>query len=192
MEQRNRASKKKVNLADRRQRALDLRRQGWSYRKIADFMEVELGSPYSESMAYRDVTAALDLVRTKLKETAEDVLQLELDRLDTMTVVWWPKAVGLGQTSQPGLTVEEQVAKLMPDVKAAELVLDIMARRAKYLGLDKPGELNLRTPEPLNMKHGPDLTGADEETLDRIINNLQAAVSSSIDRKTSPPTGDEQ
>lgn len=189
---RGKAGKKGINMTERRQRALDLRKAGHSYRRIADFMKSEFGGTYSESMAFRDVVTALDKMRNKMKESAADVLSLELERLDTMTVVWWPKAVGLGQTERPALTVEEQVAHLMPDMKAAVLVLDIMERRAKYLGLDKPGVIDLRTPEPLNMKHGPDLLGADEETLDRIISNLQAAVGSSIDRKTTPPNGSDE
>lgn len=57
--------------------------------------------------------------------------------------------------------------------QAVDTVLKVLEQRAKLLGLYRQ-EVALTTPEPLQMS--ADLAGLDEETLDAIIRNLQAAL----------------
>jgi hypothetical protein len=56
--------------------------------------------------------------RVRSKEEMEDILDLELDRLDLLQLAQWRMAIH-------------------GDHKSAALVLQIMAMRAKYLGLEK-------------------------------------------------------
>lgn len=171
---------KKIKIAERRQMATDLRKTGLSFRQIAMFMGEALGIRYSESMAYRDVTYTLNAILEKTSETAEELLTLELARLDDLFAAWWPQAVGLEPLAGKDLSIPEVLDDWLdsvpsgPDKDAAKIILDVMARRAKMAGLDKDN-VNLFTPKPIIMAHA-DLTDVEEEDLDRIIANLQTAV----------------
>lgn len=101
----------KAARAVRMKRALSLRLQGKSYDAIA--AEMKLGH---RSSAFRLVADAIEGIP---KEEAEQVLAMELERCDAMLVALQPKI-------EKGNTL------------AVDAALKIMARRAKYLGLDAP------------------------------------------------------
>ncbi len=96
-------------VADRWRRAVELRRAGLTYQRIAD----ELGWK-SISSAYDAVQGAL---RASIVEPAATVRALELERLDALLAGLWELARN-GQTD------------------AIDRVLKVMDRRAKLLGLD--------------------------------------------------------
>lgn len=105
---------------DARQRmfeVLELRKQGLNFRQIADRVD-GISNPGN---AYRLFKKALTEVT---REPAEEVLTLELERLDTMLVGLWKRAS-------------------TGDEWAIDRVLKIMDRRARYLGLDE-----LTEPDP--------------------------------------------
>ena len=112
------ASKKKTDLPqdknsarERAIRALELRRAGLNYDQIAE----QLG--YSQAAGVYNVVKR-ELERARI-ETADDVLNLELSRLDRMEAALWPAAA-------------------RGEVAAIDRLLKIAERRAKYLGLDAP------------------------------------------------------
>lgn len=94
---------------ERMARALALREDGASFRAIAKTLGV------SERQAWLDVNDALKEVT---REPAEDVLKLELSRLDKLYVIAYQRAL------------------TKSDPRAIDSALRIMDRRAKYLGLD--------------------------------------------------------
>lgn len=108
----------RVQAAERRLEALRLRRDGYTYQQIASALGV------SVSRAHDLVTGAYRQLREELSETADDALQLDLSRLDGLLRAHWPRAVGAG--AEP------------PDPKSAEVVLKMIDRRARLLGLDAP------------------------------------------------------
>jgi len=101
--------------------ALKLRKDGGSYRKIADRLRQEPGisDHYSDVQAYNDVKAELDRIKALCAEEAEAVRTLELERLDEIL----PKLI---EGSKKG------------DWFAVDRLLKVMERRAKLLGLDAP------------------------------------------------------
>jgi len=100
-----------IEVAERRRKAVELRKAGASFDDIA----VQCGYK-DRSGAYRAVKAALkDITR----EPAEELLTLELARLDAMLLGLWADA-------RKG------------NVMKIDRVLKIMDRRAKLLGLDAP------------------------------------------------------
>ena len=107
----SRTSVRRLAARERQIRALELRREGKSFPQIAR----ELG--------YRSVAGAYDSVMGALRETvrepAEQVRALELERLGLMFAAVWPTA-------------------LEGDIPAQQQVLRLMDRRARYLGLDQP------------------------------------------------------
>lgn len=142
------ASEVKIGIAERRAKALDLRKSGHSYRQIAEALRGSEGvsAKYNEPAAHKDVADELARLRELSAETAKDVLELELTRLDAMILVLWP-----------------QVEK--GDQFAIDRVLKIQDRRARYLGLDEANELNLNVRDDAGI----------ENTLQRKLGGLAAA-----------------
>lgn len=100
---------------DRDLHALELRRQGLTYREIAERIDCAVPT------AYKAVRRALAYGFT---EPAEHVRQLETERLDKLQAVHWRNAID-------------------GDTKSTEIVLRIMERRARLLGLDAPTRTNV-------------------------------------------------
>lgn len=102
-----------LNAKERALRAMDLRRQGYSYRAIG----AELGIDHTTARGY--VVKELAVLNAELKESRLEMIQLEAERLDDL--------------------LKPHIAKaLNGDSRSTELVLKIADRRAKLLGLDAP------------------------------------------------------
>lgn len=95
--------------------ALNMRMAGLSYAQIAQNLGI------SKSHAHRIFIAVIDAHQGDLTEEAERVKKLELARLDRLQATWWPRAIG--------------TAKHEPNFRAAGVILGIIDRRARLLGL---------------------------------------------------------
>lgn len=126
---------KRAALNERRRKALELRKAGATY----DQIKTQMGYATRASAA-RDCFAA---IRAIIAEPAEEVRQLELQRLDALLLGVWKKA-------KDG------------DPAAVDRVLRIMDRRAAYLGLDAPKEQHVSV-------HAANATPAEAR---RIMNEL--------------------
>jgi len=115
------ASQQKIAIAERRKMALDLRKQGGSYRQIAESLREVEGMPvkYSAMQAQRDVTDELRRYNEANKESAGIIKRLELERLDELWQPYWTAAIA-------------------GDVTAGQFILRLMERRARLEGLDAP------------------------------------------------------
>lgn len=94
--------------AEKRKKALDLRRAGWSYQDIAD--EVGYANKGSAHRAVKQGIAAIT------RESATELLELELERLDDMFA-------GLYEAARQG------------DLFSVDRALKIIDQRARFLGL---------------------------------------------------------
>ena len=101
---------------ERQARALELRKAGLTYQQIADALGYG-----SHSAAQKAIQSGLKAI---IREPAEELRTLELERLDKMLASHWP-AVTKGH------------------VRSTEVALRIMERRAALLGLDAPKDVNL-------------------------------------------------
>lgn len=101
----------KIDIAERRQQAFELRKRGMSVREIADAM----------GMSAMGICKMLEVVMNQIKatttENAQEVRRMELARLDVMLAGIWDKA-------------------RQGDVYCIDRVIRIMTKRAEYLGLD--------------------------------------------------------
>jgi hypothetical protein len=102
--------------AELARKALELRKAGANNDQIAKQLHLA-----NRSVAWKLVQGALKQI---VQEPAEEVLRLELSRLDAMLLGLWPKA-----KTGDGLAVDR--------------VLRIMDRRSAYLGLDQPRALKV-------------------------------------------------
>lgn len=122
------ASPVKLRVTERRIMALELRKQGGSYRQIAATLrEVDgVSSKYSEGAAYGDVITSLRELNSRTAELAEENRRLELERLDELFSVYYERA-------------------LKGDTFALQACLSIMGKRAALLGLNAPVNINQTT-----------------------------------------------
>lgn len=93
--------------------ALALRLQGMSYAEIGKTIGRD------QAACYRAVSKHLETVRAQSAETAQELREVELQRLDRLLAV-------VGPMAESG------------DLQAVDRVLRIQERRAAYLGLDAP------------------------------------------------------
>lgn len=109
-------------------RALQLRIAGLSYEDVVDVIRKELpdsvDDTYDAQECSREVTASLSRYRQNIRERSAEIIELELLRLDQLEMVWLQRALDGEQ-------------------KAANVVLRIMERRSKYLGLDQPTKIKM-------------------------------------------------
>lgn len=106
---RAKATPVKVNAQQRAAKALELRKGGATFDQIAQ----QLGYA-GRGKAFEAIQAAL---REVTREPAEELLELELQRLDALQNGLWPKAS-------------------RGDTKSVDSTLRVMERRHKLLGLD--------------------------------------------------------
>lgn len=105
------ATKQRLVAADRTVSAMRLRQAGYTFDQIARALGYS-----NRSGAWHAVQAGLTHT---LREPAEDLRQIELERLDEMHEGLWAKAIA-------------------GDLKAVDGVLAVMRRRSRLLGLDQP------------------------------------------------------
>ena len=107
--------------AERRAKALDLRKAGLSYRAIAAHGREHGWAPraYGEAQAYRDVRHELDRLAEQCADTAESVRELELARLDRLL-----------------LALDGRVRS--GDPQAVNTAIRISESRRRLLGVDAP------------------------------------------------------
>lgn len=118
---------KTMNEQKRIVKALELRASGATYLQIAEYPwpDAESGMLYAGDRhnARRAIVTAFEKT---VKEPADEVRQLEVQRLDMMLLGLAKKGLFNG------------------NVQAVTAGLSLMARRAKLLGLDAPTEINQR------------------------------------------------
>ncbi len=197
------ASTRRIAAAERREKAWDLRRRGFSFRAIADELgrDPAVGERYSKSQAQRDVQHVLDELLARTVDSAAEARALDLARLDDLLAAWFESALrrGEGTMVEHEAAEEAEAAEELRDTlslmdtleaavkrqtlsrQAADVVLKVLEQRAKMLGLYRQ-EVALATPSPMAVVVGmADLSGLGEAELDAVIRNLQAALGAGND-----------
>jgi hypothetical protein len=103
------SSQRRIEAAEKRREALKLRKAGATYDQIAERLKYA-----NRSGAQKAVMAEL---RALPRDDAKEVLQLEIERLDAMLLAYWPGV-------------------MKGNVRSGEIVVRLMERRSKLLGLD--------------------------------------------------------
>lgn len=140
--------------------ALSLRQAGANYDQIARQMGYA-----NKGGAYKAVMRALNAAIQERNKAAEDVLELELARLDTMQLGLWSDA-------SKGRWL------------AVDRVLRIMERRAAYLGLDAPKRTEVSGPEggPIEIEQRVVDEDDDARRIIDIVERARARVSEAVEQ----------
>ncbi len=109
---------KKLTAAERRAKALEARKAGFTYQAIGDSLGI------TQQAAHKTVMVALGVINDKIAEAAEEVRTIELERIDALFKVMYARA-------------------LRGDYGATDRCIRLMDRRAKYLGLDAPKSIDI-------------------------------------------------
>lgn len=147
----NKVSPQTLNEQKRVVKALELRAQGLTYLQIAEWRwpEGPNGMLYGGDR-HNARRAIVNAYEKTIKEPADEVRQMEVNRLDMILV---------------GLAARGLFKGNVPVVNAG---LNVMARRAKLLGLDAPTEINNRGGGNVQLIVDPAVLreGMDEATLE--------------------------
>jgi hypothetical protein len=108
----------KLTAAQRKEKALNYRKAGMTYRQIGE----QLGVTFQA--AYKMVIGALEDINDRIRENAEELRSLELERLDTLFLAMYNQAIKGNQG-------------------AVDRCIRIMERRSKLLGLDAPSKASV-------------------------------------------------
>jgi len=127
---------------EKRALALKLRKAGKTYKQIAEEI------PCSLKSAYLYVKQAIAEVSAKNVETTQDIIDLEVQRLDSML-----------------LSMQDNLES--GHVTYIDRALKIMERRAKLLGLDKPVKVAPTTPDGDQQYHPENIRAKIMELIDR-------------------------
>lgn len=123
-----------IRVAERRAMVLDLRKQGLNFREIVTVIRSKFGDDcppsYNERHCWFDLNYTLKTMAKETAETADEVVLLEVERLDELLKACMNK-------------VYDHDAAV--SLKAVDRVLAIMKRRASLLGLDKPATYVINT-----------------------------------------------
>jgi hypothetical protein len=114
-------SARRIEAAERRTKALELRKAGHTFKAIGQ----ALGC--SEQRAHKIVTKELARLNSRRAEQGSEVTRLELERLDALHAALWLRAI-------------------KGDLDAFDRVLRLMQRRAALLGLDAPTKREVAGP----------------------------------------------
>lgn len=110
---RGKSAAERAKILERQRQALEMRRNGFSYRKIGERLHID------HSMAFKDVQNALAALTKERNKEAEYVRELELQRLDMLLE-------GLSRLAEIGNPI------------AVDKFLRVCESRRKLLGLDAP------------------------------------------------------
>ena len=130
---------------DKENKVLELRRSGETWERIA--VAVGYANASGTQKAYARVVSRVQ------RESVDEIRDLELDRLDRIQRAFWTPAI------------------VDRDKRAAEVVLKVMDRRAKLLGLEAPTKVQA---EVVNYDGNYDYN----EDIERIIGLLSTVDSS--------------
>ena len=125
-------------------RAFDLRRMGYTQRQIGAAMGI------SQNQVQKILRRGFERALKAHRESADEVLQLELEKLDALWRKMWLSTI----TDEEGNPLPED----RRDPRKIEVMLKIMERKSKLLGLDAPTKTQ-------SLTVGVDLTSLTDDEL---------------------------
>lgn len=126
-------SAKTIGLVERRYQVIELRKQGYTHKEIADTLEVSVESVSDD---LHNIMASVLIAN---RETVEEERQLQIEQIDKMLKTYMPLATEVQNTTAVDrVTGEVVVVSQQPNPAYGHLVVSLMARRSKLLALDTP------------------------------------------------------
>lgn len=147
----------KILVRQREIQAIQLKRAGATYDEIGEQLGV------GGAAAYRIVSRYLARVRRQFAHVAEDVVAIELERCDGLLVQHYATMSTLDPADVDGLT------------KITKSILNVMDRRARYLGLNKDSPLVNVKVDNRKTTNNVDVTIGEQQTINVVVPILKGA-----------------
>jgi hypothetical protein len=152
---RQRAVQRQLDAAEAKQRALELRQRGFSYRQIAQAIGYR-----NASTAWRCVMAA---IHERYAEPAEEVTKLELAKLDSIEAeAWqaWEKSTSDAQRhttkeGKDGTETTHTVETRCGDAGYLNVLVRVAERRSALCGLDAPKKIGATVAQGMVVVQAP-------------------------------------
>lgn len=145
----SKTQQRRIEAQERRAKAIQLRRMGYSMGRIAE----RLGM--SKSSVHKTITKAIDSLQKDIEQDAERARAQELDRIDELQSYLWLNA-SKGNT------------------QAVEKIIKLMERRHKLLGLDAPNKVAATDPDGDEARGGVVMVPAPAASIDEWVQQAQA------------------
>lgn len=137
----------------KQERALQLRAAGHTLSQIANIMKAE-GYGNINSPQHARVLIQRGLAHM-IQEPAEDVVKMEMVRLDELTRKGFEVLNGVHALIHQGAIVKDEDGEIIKDVgptlAAIDKLVKVMERRAKMLGIDKPTKVDAKVDMEANV-----------------------------------------
>lgn len=184
----SKTSARRIDSAERRRKALQMRLAGASYDQIARSPRGggdDRPMYSSRQRAHEAVSSTLKEIAADSKGSAEELRALELARLESMQVSLWP-------STRPSKEVRcEGCGAVMwrePSLDAIDRVIKILERRSKYLGLDAGG----RADQTSGSDEGKSMLSSVSEGLRAVYREIQQEdVAAAAAEGSAPGPGDD-
>ena len=143
-------TEKQIEIINRKETAIGLRCNGYTYREIADIMfelqnegDIILPDSYDERFAWRDVNDVLDKAKEHLVESAETLRAMEMRNLDRMQTAVMPSAMaGNKEGIETVLKIMKQRQKYVPNLIEPKKV-EVSTWHSEILDLIKQGKITI-------------------------------------------------
>lgn len=150
----------KIELANRRAEAIELRRAGHSYREIAAILRIQFKQPkYSHEAAWQDIRHEMKALVARTETDVTTIRAFELSRIDRLIRAAWVAAL---QGSVQHIKAVAQLLKLKSDITGImapkELLLNVteldnaieieLARVAGFAQSTDVGRVEVEADEP--------------------------------------------
>lgn len=115
MTKKRKATPKAIAISERCALALDLRKQGGSFREIAQTMRAagQAGESYDHAQAWRDINAELKRLNEENRDSVEEMRQLQLEQLNALWAKQYEQALdGDGWALDRCLAIQARIGTL--------------------------------------------------------------------------------
>jgi len=141
---------KKLEIAERRAQAIELKRRGLTWQQVAD--QLDLGNPGAVA---REILHALHEANREVQEQLDAYRQLELEKYDALERLMWAVIRKKHILAQHGrIMFDPETGEPMIDdgplFNAADRLLKISERRSKLMGWDAPTKLEVQATDELD------------------------------------------
>jgi hypothetical protein len=162
-------TQKQLEILERKEMAIRLRCDGYSYREISDIMwgvsdkgKITLPQSYDERYAWRDVNDILDEAKEHLVESAEVLRAVEMRNLDRMQTAVMDKAMlGSKDAIETVLKIMKQRQEYVPNLVEPKQV-KVSTWQSEILDLIKQGKITIE-----------DVKDVAPEIADRVVESLE-------------------
>lgn len=124
---------KELEILERGARVIELRKAGASFRSIARKLKDEGVADVTYQTVRRDFQAAMALSREHRKELADEYLDLQIERAESLMLAYWILAIGKTEAVKDPESGDTVIKVTKPSISAGYLYMTIWSKLNELL-----------------------------------------------------------